>query len=198
MTPARPMPDRGTSGARAPRRGVGVPEDRAGRAARRIAGALALLAGAFAVAGAGIASSHSPLLESTPADGALLPQSPDRVEARFAASLRDNGRNELRVIAPDGSRVDRDEARLEGDGTRISNRVEDDLPRGAYRVEWRASTADGHVGEGFFGFTVDPNAPAEDGGGGAVALLLAALGILGGAVLVVTLLLVRRAARAGA
>ena len=76
--------------------------------------ALVALLALVGIAGAGVASSHSLLDETKPEDGAMLREAPQTVEARFSEPLRDSGRSELRVFAPDGTRADRDEPRLEG------------------------------------------------------------------------------------
>ncbi len=118
-----------------------------------------LLALTVAVAGYG-ASAHSGLARSEPAEGDALLRGPRYVRLWFTETLRDNGRNLIGVLDADGARMDEGVAYVDPeDRTHVWAPIEGALPAGEYRVEWRASSADGHPVEGVFAFRVAPNDP---------------------------------------
>ena len=114
----------------------------------------AILAGALVLAVAGSARAHSLLLESAPGAGAVLAASPRELSLRFnnriekklsTIRLRDEhgAARAVTVLVADGP-VDW----LKG--------TVDALPAGAWRVEWRVLSTDGHVVSGSFSFRVAP------------------------------------------
>lgn len=118
-----------------------------------------LLALVVAVAG-NSASAHSGLARSEPAEGDALLSGPRYVRLWFTEAVRDNGRNLIGVLDADGARVDEGVAYVDPeDPTHVWAPIEGALPVGEYRVEWRASSADGHPVEGVFAFRVAPNDP---------------------------------------
>ncbi len=119
----------------------------------------------------------------------------------------------LKVYNSQSERVDEDDARPDPEDARVVEAgLEEGLAEGAYTVEYRVTSIDGHVVEGAYDFAVgvggpgDPGeaAPADDGGGAEVAaaqeeaeadpsshyLHLVALGI--GAVVFLAFALLRR------
>jgi copper transport protein len=59
--------------------------------------------------------------------------------------------NALEVLAPDGTRIDKHDARIDPqDATRVVVSVPNPLPRGIYTVAWRVISADSHVVHGTY------------------------------------------------
>ncbi len=101
--------------------------------------------------------SHADYVRSEPAAGEVLATPPAQVKVWFTQELfRREGENWLRVTGPDGARVDLDDTVVDdNDRSLLVVTLADNLPDGAYRVEWRALSADdGHPKEGEFGFAV--------------------------------------------
>jgi methionine-rich copper-binding protein CopC len=104
----------------------------------------------------GNASAHSGLVESQPANGALLEHAPERVVATFSEEL-DSSLSSMSVFDAQGAQVDN------GDGGVDLNDLEHKsmivslppLPAGTYTVHWNAlSSEDGDESAGDFTFTV--------------------------------------------
>jgi len=114
----------------------------------------AILAGALGLAVAGSAPAHSLLLESSPGAGSVLTGSPRELSLRF------NNRIEKKLSTirlRDEHGVVRPARQLVADGAAdwLTATV-DTLPAGAWRVEWRVLSTDGHVVSGSFSFRVAP------------------------------------------
>lgn len=107
----------------------------------------------LSVAAAGPALAHSELHHAEPADGAVLRSSPPAISLMFAMPVRvmtlklldEAGRE--KKLAREGDRA----AAVE----EVRATVQETLPPGAYRVEWRGASADGHVGGGTVAFRVE-------------------------------------------
>lgn len=114
---------------------------------------LAAAALALGLAAAGPALAHSELHHAEPADGAVLRSSPPAISLMFAAPVRVMT---LKLLDESGR-----ERRLTREGERgaavqeVRATVQEALQPGAYRVEWRGASADGHVGGGALAFRVD-------------------------------------------
>ena len=99
------------------------------------------------------ALAHSDLHHAEPADGAVLRISPPAISLMFATPVRVMT---LRLLDESGR-----ERRLTREGERaaavqeVRATVQETLPPGTYRVEWRGASADGHVGGGTLAFRVD-------------------------------------------
>lgn len=108
---------------------------------------------------------HADYARSEPAADALLTEPPAQVKVWFTQELfRREGENWLRVTGPEGTRVDVDDAAVDDDDrTLLAVSLSPGLSDGAYRVEWRALSAeDGHPKEGEFAFQVAANpAPTQ-------------------------------------
>ena len=116
---------------------------------------LALLATALAPCAAG---AHALLLESTPADGAVLSAAPARAELRWDSRIE---RKLARVAldGPDGKEV----ALAPDPGEARPDRISLALPRlaaGSYRLTWRVLAVDGHASFGQIRFTIRPGSAA--------------------------------------
>lgn len=107
----------------------------------------------FGLIAAGPVHAHSELHHAEPADGAVLQASPPGITLLYAAPVRVMT---LRLLDERGR-----ERRLARDGapgaatTEIRATLQEVLPPGAYRVEWRGASADGHVGGGTLGFRIE-------------------------------------------
>jgi copper transport protein len=165
-------------------------------------GLLAVLAGPAAPA-----SAHAALAESSPAPDSLLQEAPTQVVLTFTETVNPVA-GKIRVIAPDGSRVDRDEVRVSGQQVIIP--LQSVTAAGTYLVSYRVVSADSHPVGGAFSFSykeVSPGGPpsgeiAPQASGFVLTALPIArwLGYLGllllvGSVLVLTLLWPRRLSR---
>ena len=109
---------------------------------------------------------HADYARSEPAADEVLSTPPKQVRVWFTQELfRREGENWLRVTGPDGARVDLDDTAVDdNDRTLLTVTLADDLPDGAYRVEWRALSADdGHPKEDEFVFTIGAANPASAG-----------------------------------
>jgi methionine-rich copper-binding protein CopC len=98
------------------------------------------------------ATSHSLLLESSPAAGATV-SAPDQIILRFNNRV-EKGLSRLRLVDAAGAAQSLPIAADHG-----VDRLTAALPPlrpGPYRVEWQVLSADGHVVSGRFAFTVAP------------------------------------------
>ena len=111
--------------------------------------AAALLLG---LAASGPAAAHAALQAFEPADGAVLQGPPARLALTFTAPTQITA---LRLLDAAGT-----EHPLAREGARrapvreLNAAIPHPLPPGAYRVEYRGISADGHVGGGALGFSV--------------------------------------------
>ena len=121
------------------------------RHARALAAASAV---ALSLAAVGPALAHSDLHHSEPADGAVVRGTPPAVALMFAGPVRVMT---LRLLDEAGR-----EKKLAREGDRtaavqeVRAAVQDRLVPGAYRIEWRGASPDGHVGGGTVRFRVEP------------------------------------------
>ncbi len=178
---------------------------------RRAALLLALAIGLWLGSGSG-ALAHEQLVESSPAEGEVLADSPSEIVLTFTADVLPISPIIL-VRDSAGNVVHDDEPVVEG------NVVSTQLPKladGAYQVVWRVVSGDGHPIEGTVGFAVgsamDPTPsqspteavsgqPGDDdaiepaGSGGGQGLVL--LGLGAALVVVALVLLAARSRRRG-
>jgi len=131
---------------------------RSGRLLAAVAVAAVLVLGP----GAGSARAHDVLVGSVPAAGAAVGTAPSSVAIEFSDVPQALG-TQVVVVGPDGAPVSDGEA--EEDGATIRQPLAEGLPAGAYTVQWRVTSADGHPLSGTFGFTADRGAeqPATSG-----------------------------------
>ncbi|MFE6334082.1 copper resistance CopC/CopD family protein [Streptomyces sp. NPDC057806] len=136
---------------------------------------LLLATAGLLLAGAGPVSAHAVLTGSDPQQGAVVEQAPDRVSLTFSeeVALSDDS---VRVLAPDGKRVDAGEPAATG-GSTYAVELDGGLADGTYTVSYQVVSADSHPVAGAFTFSVGaPSATSvsvsgETAGGGAVGFL---------------------------
>ena len=111
----------------------------------------ALLAGlvAFAIALAPVASAHAVLVATDPAKGAKLATGPAQVSATFNEPLQ-TAFAAMTVVGPDTNLWSTGEPRV--DGAVISVALRPLGPAGSYTVNYRVTSADGHVVTGSWAF----------------------------------------------
>ncbi|MFD9334591.1 copper resistance protein CopC [Streptomyces sp. NPDC060028] len=135
----------------------------------------ALLATLFAMAAP--ASAHAALTASDPKDGAVVATAPAQVTLSFSEQVA-MGNDSIRVLDPQGKRIDTGELRdmCSGSTIRYGTALHTGLPNGTYTVAWQAVSADSHPVAGAFTFSIGApsatavNLPAQTAGDGPVAL----------------------------
>lgn len=103
---------------------------------------------------------HTALDHTMPADGDTLSAAPDRVELAFTGPI-ESGETSVSLVLPDGTGRTL-EVRTAGDQTPTVSAALPALARGAYRIEWRVLSPDGHPLEGTFVFYVE-GPPGDEG-----------------------------------
>ncbi|WP_309093644.1 copper resistance protein CopC [Streptomyces sp.] len=114
---------------------------------------LLLLAAVCALlAGAGPVSAHAAVTGSDPAQGAVVDQAPSRISLSFSeqVALSDDS---LRVLDPDGKRVDTGKPSVVG-GTTYAVRLQPGLSDGTYTVAYQVVSADSHPVAGAYTFSI--------------------------------------------
>lgn len=121
------------------------------RRGARLGVLLAVLTTLFLVAGTGPAQAHDALLEATPAADQVLATAPSEVQLGFSGAPVPLG-TEVLVLGPDGADVASGAAEVRG--STVVQQLSDTLAAGAYTVEWRSTSSDGHPLSGSYTFTV--------------------------------------------
>jgi copper transport protein len=102
---------------------------------------------------AGPASAHAVLIGTAPASLAVLPTAPHQVTLTFGEQVQVSP-DGVRVLAPDGSRVDNGRAgHITGRGDTVGTGVTTTV-QGTYTVAWRVISADSHPVSGAFTYSV--------------------------------------------
>ena len=120
---------------------------------------------AGSLGGAGDASAHAARIASDPAENAALAQSPPKVSATFNEAMQQQFAA-MTVVGPDGNLWSTGEPEV--NGAVVSIGVRPLGPAGTYTVNYRATSADGHVVSGSWSFrltvaeTGTPGPPAAD------------------------------------
>ncbi|MFF5447409.1 copper resistance protein CopC [Streptomyces sp. NPDC012888] len=135
----------------------------------------ALLATLFTAAAP--ATAHAALTASDPKDGAVVATAPTQVTLSFSEKVA-MGDDSIRVMDPQGRRVDTGELRdmCSGSEIRYGTALHSGLPNGTYTVAWQAVSADSHPIAGAFTFSIGaPSAtsvtlPDRQAGGGPVGV----------------------------
>lgn len=98
---------------------------------------------------AGVAAAHAARIASDPAENASLPKAPPKVSATFNEAMQPQFAA-MTVVGPDGNLWSTGEPEV--DGAVISVGMRPPGPAGAYTVNYRATSADGHVLTGSWTF----------------------------------------------
>ncbi|WP_431836042.1 copper resistance CopC family protein [Cellulomonas sp. Y8] len=121
-----------------------------------------LALGALAVSVAP-ASAHSGMTGSDPADGATVDVAPEAVTLTFNEPPQALG-TEVAVVGADGTTVS--EGATTVADTTVTQPLGTTRPAGAYVIQWRVTSADGHPLSGELTFTAAAGAGAEESAGG--------------------------------
>ncbi|WP_329107958.1 copper resistance protein CopC [Micromonospora sp. NBC_01699] len=106
------------------------------------------------------ASAHAVLVSSSPATDAVLPSAPAEVVLTFSEGVR-NVPDKIRILGPDGARVDRGDPVF--DGAVVTIPVDPGGPQGTYLVSYRVISADSHPVAGAYTYSVGaPSTPPTD------------------------------------
>lgn len=119
--------------------------------------AAAVLMIVLSLAGAAGASAHAVLLSSDPVENASLPTNPERVSATFNEQMQ-AAFAAMTVIGPDGGQYSDGDIAVQG--ATLSVGVRQGGPAGTYTVNYRGTSADGHVVSGAWSYTVTESRPA--------------------------------------
>jgi methionine-rich copper-binding protein CopC len=121
-----------------------------------------------------VASAHATRVASQPADNAVLMAGPDQVSATFNEQLQTTFAA-MAVVGPDGNVWSSGQPTVQGAVVSIGMRPLG--PAGTYTVNYRVTSADGHVVSGSWSFrltvpgTGTPGpAPAATGAGGGIPI----------------------------
>ncbi len=120
------------------------------RRARVLLVSLVAVVGLVAVGTA--AAAHDVLIDSDPADGAVLDESPTSVVLTFNNPPLEVG-SAISVVDADGATVAEGTGRVEGNDVVLD--LDGVLPAGDLEVRWRVASSDGHPIEGTIPFTLE-------------------------------------------
>ncbi|MCX4526777.1 copper resistance protein CopC [Streptomyces sp. NBC_01551] len=123
------------------------------------------------------ATAHAALTASDPKDGAVVATAPAQVTLSFSEQVAMGG-DSIRVLDPQGKRVDTGELRdmCSGSTIRYGTALHSGLPNGTYTVAWQAVSADSHPVSGAFTFSIgapsetNVSLPDRQAGGGPVGI----------------------------
>lgn len=120
--------------------------------------AAAVLAGALVLAGSPTAAAHTQLIASDPQAGSGLAKGPGRVSATFNEDLQP-AFAAMTVVGPDGNLWQTGDPEVRGPVASVALRPLG--PAGRYTVNYRVTSADGHVVSGSWSFTLTETAAAS-------------------------------------
>ncbi|RQP09152.1 MAG: copper resistance protein CopC [Microbacteriaceae bacterium] len=126
---------------------------------RPVSGRTRIVAAALAVAAVACgllwiaepAQAHDQLIESTPAEGEVLPAPPDEVMLQFTDELIELGGI---IVVTDAAEQSWTEGDLVYDGSRAMIALRDGMPDGWYEIRWQVVSRDGHPISGIIPFAV--------------------------------------------
>jgi copper resistance protein C len=102
-----------------------------------------------AVAGAAAASAHATRVATDPVENTELTQSPQKVSAMFSEAMQPQFAA-MTVVGPDGNLWSTGDPQVDGAVVRVGLRPLG--PSGTYTVNYRVTSADGHVVSGSWSF----------------------------------------------
>ena len=111
---------------------------------------IAALASVLALGGAAVASAHTEVKSTSPANGATVKRTLSRVTVTFTGELK---RGTLRVSGPGGKVASLSNGgRDPRDTSRLLVGLRESLKPGSYTASWSVVAADGHKQQGSFRF----------------------------------------------
>ncbi|PND58863.1 copper resistance protein CopC [Mycobacterium sp. ENV421] len=113
--------------------------------------AMAVLITAMAMAGTAVAWAHAVRVSADPAPDATLSTAPTRISATFNEQLQSDFAA-MTVVGPDGNLWSDGTPQVQG--AAVSVGVRPLGPAGSYTVNYRVTSADGHVVSGSWAFTM--------------------------------------------
>lgn len=119
--------------------------------------ALTLLCTLTLLLGTGVASAHTGLLSSDPADGTSLDTGPDRVSLEFNDTMQSSF-STITVVGADGTQFQTGD--VTADGGTVSIGVSPLGTAGRYEIGYRVISEDGHPVTGSVAFTLTADGPA--------------------------------------
>ena len=138
-----------------------------------------------AMAGAGAASAHATRVSTDPVENTELSQAPQTVSAMFSEALQTEFAA-MTVVGPDGNLWSTGDPKV--DGAVLSVGVRPLGPSGTYTVNYRVTSADGHVVSGSWSFRLtvpstgtpgpSASAPSPPGDGIPVWPFFVAVGVI--------------------
>lgn len=109
------------------------------------------------------ALAHDELLESTPASGETLTETPQEITLTFSGSPLDGEGLTNLIDITDANGDSWVSGDVTVDGYDLTTETCEGMPNGEYTLGYRVVYSDGHVGEESFAFTLDdPDAPSAD------------------------------------
>lgn len=129
---------------------------RFGKAGSLIAALMVL----FATVGTPVAAAHATRIAADPAEGTTVTAGPERVSATFNEQMQ-SAFAAMTVVGPDGNLWSEGEPQVAG--AVISVGVRPLGPAGTYTVNYRATSADGHVVTGSWSFELSAPGPGAPG-----------------------------------
>jgi copper transport protein len=116
------------------------------------------------LAGPTPASAHASVAATEPSDGGTIQELPKRVVIRVIKKQATRAGDPIQVFGPDGTRVDTGDAIIGESGSVISVGLQPGAATtGAYNVLYQITSADTHIIQGRFGFTLAAAGAAGSG-----------------------------------
>lgn len=106
------------------------------------------------------ASAHDSLVDSDPAQDAVLTKIPSQLELSFSGEISDLG-VQFVVIGPEGRDVVQGTPTVSG--TVVTQALAEELVDGDYQVTWRVTSSDGHPISGTIDFTIADETSSRSG-----------------------------------
>ncbi|WP_162802221.1 copper resistance CopC family protein [Ornithinimicrobium murale] len=118
-----------------------------------------LVAGAMLLGAGSAAQAHDQLTDSSPAAGEELSSPPSEVHLTFSGEVLELGAV-VTVLDDDGGTWEAGEPVI--DGQSVTAPLTEGMPGGAYEIQWRVSSSDGHPISGSIPFTVEAAEPTTE------------------------------------
>ena len=101
-----------------------------------------------------IASAHAYIIKSTPSENEIINQAPQKVTIEFDEEIQPSF-NSIEVFDSTGNRVDQKNGHIDSNNPAIViSDLNDNLPDGTYRIQWRVVSSDGHPVQGVIPFQI--------------------------------------------